>query len=211
MQVHLELPGKLIKFGGDLQPSVLQVARASRVVAWDIETSGLDWRRDQIATCQICIPHSGVYFVHGVADNPPLLKALLGDEQVVKIFHHAMFDLCFMSSHWRVQGSKVCCTKVASKVLSPSRSDHSLKALVRDHLGVTLDKDLAVSDWLSSHLTEEQVRYAVNDVLYLPSLFRCLRAKLKKRGRWQLAQACFDHLPSRVHLELLGAGDVFRH
>ena len=68
---------------------------------------------------------------------------------------------------------------------------------------------MRVSDWSSPELTKRQLLYACNDVLYLEPLAERMRAELIERGLWSLARRCFEHLPTRVELELDGYGDVF--
>src|SRR3990172_3087677 len=87
---------------GDLPEAGLEAARRVGRVCWDIETSGLDWREESIATCQLYVPDGVVYIVQVRDDSQPNLRKLLEDEQVLKIFHHAMFDLRFMVHHWKV-------------------------------------------------------------------------------------------------------------
>jgi ribonuclease D len=112
------------------------------LVAWDVETSGLDWRRDRLATCQVFAEPIGVVVV-SLDEKPPLrVKALLEDPAVEKVFHHAPFDLRFMVHAWEAQPMSIRCTKVASKLLDPRAPNevHSLQQLCLRYLGVRLDK-----------------------------------------------------------------------
>lgn len=201
------------KYTGDISCSKAQAAREVGLVGWDIETSGLDWRKDKIATCQVFIPNLDVdlILVGGTTDAPPNLQSLLSDPKVMKVFHHAMFDLRFMVSKWGVEARNVVCTKIASKLLDPLEPDHSLKHVLQKHLQVKIDKRSRVSNWLTQSLSQEQLDYAATDVLYLPRLFNCLKAELEHVDRWHLAERSFDYLPTRVQLDILGAGDVFSY
>ena len=194
----------------DLPLSALAAARAAGVVAWDCETSGLDWRRERLATCQVYIPNDAVYLVrvHDV-ERPPVLRRLLTDPAIIKLFHHAMFDLRFMAWHWRTRLANIACTRMASKILEPERTKHGLGTLLRDHLGISIPKGMATSDWFAHGLTAPQVTYAVNDVLYLPDLYATLTQQLFEVNRHDMAIAAFAHIPARVQLDLIGAGDVF--
>ncbi len=181
-------------------------------LAWDIETSGLDWKSDRIASCQLSTSNGEVAVVRiDPNKRPSTLCSLLRNVAVRKIFHHAPFDLRFMSAAWSVEAQNIVCTKVASKILVPEEKDHSLKALLHRHLGITLDKSLQTSNWFAESWSEEQVLYAARDVLHLHSLFTTLETELMACDRLGLAQKCFDHLPTRVRLELGGYGDVFAH
>ena len=77
-----------------------------------------------------------------------------------------------------------------------------------------MSKQQQTSDWGSVSLSEAQQDYAASDVLYLHRLKAELDARLAREGRVSLAQACFDFLPTRAELDLLGWGDetdIFRH
>jgi ribonuclease D len=197
----------------DLPDDKVEEALSAGLIAWDIETTGLDWERERIATCQILIPSFDIYVIQFNGDStcPANLRTLLSDESVLKIFHHAMFDLRFMAYQWNAAGRNIACTKIASKLLEPSQSDHSLQYLLAQYLGINLSKSSRVSNWLSTELSKEQLEYAAGDVHYLPELYKLFRERLEAAGRWELASATFDFLPNRVQLDLLGAGDVFSY
>ncbi len=196
---------------GDLSPSAMENAKQFKLIAWDIETSGLDWKRDVIGACQIYFPDSQVHIVRINNTTPSHLKELLNDSEICKLFHHAMFDLRFMVSNWSIEVQNVACTKIASKILTPSMENHSLKNIAKKYLGIHLDKMLQTSNWIESNLTKEQINYAVSDVIYLPELFAILKKKLLSKERWKLAETCFSYLPARVKMDILGIKDVFQY
>ncbi len=195
----------------DIPHSLVQEARKIGAVALDIETSGLNWKEDQIGTCQLFIPSGKLLLIHIGSTAPKNLCTILQDSEITKIFHHAMFDLRFISYKWPIHSTNIVCTKIASKIISPSSKQHSLKDLLNAYLSIQIDKKMQTSDWLSNKLTEEQILYAVKDVYYLPNLYKVLKEELKKLDRWRLAQASFDYIPTRVQLDILEAGDVFQY
>jgi ribonuclease D len=181
----------------------------------DTETTGLNWRSDRLALCQVHAPEVGTALVQ-LDDVPPpeRLVSLLGDPTVTKVFHHAPFDLRFMLSAWGGVARNVACTKVASKVLHPRdpNSEHSLDSLLRARLGVTLDKGaVRTSDWTARSLTAEQVAYAAGDVEYLLDLHDDLVAELEVTGRAAVYAACRAYLTTQVELSLLGLEDAFAY
>lgn len=190
------------------------LSRADRV-AWDIETSGLDWATDQIGTCQLYSVDTGTIVVqlHGHA-VPLRLSKLLADPGVVKVFHHAPFDLRFMSAHWGVEPVNVACTKVASRLLNKDADSrmHSLQFLLGTVLGVELEKGAErVSDWSADHLSEAQIAYAARDVVYLLPLLENLEKDLLNQGLHDVYRKCLDFLPTRVRLETGAWPDVFAY
>jgi ribonuclease D len=213
---QIELPeksrqGSVPLIIGDVSKAVVKAARESGVVAWDIETSGLDWRSERIGLCQLWIADHDLTIVKTRRNKiPENLVAILQDGNIQKIFHHAMFDLRFLSYHWNIEAQNIACTKIASKLLDPQQSEgHTLAALLQRYLGVTLDKTKRMSDWLSWDLSDDQLIYAGNDVVHLPQLLNRLMQELVARNASDLALKCFAHIPTQVRLDVRGYKDVF--
>lgn len=197
---------------GDLGESFTRRAHAAGSVACDTETSGLDWRTEKLAICQLALPSGEANIVRFTgAGRPEALVRLMADPSVTKVFHHAMFDLRFMAAAWNFEPATVVCTKIASKLLFPERKNHSLQPLLHELLGVVIDKSQQKSDWFSPQLTVEQVQYALGDVRHLHALYERLCYSLRERKLMSLALKCYDHIPARVSLELRGYGDVYSY
>lgn len=198
---------------GDVSADFEWAVRDSRVVAWDIETSGLDWRLDRIATCQLHVPAVGTQVVRMNGDTPERLRELLMSERVTKIFHHAPFDLRFMRHHWKASPHSVACTKILSKIVRPEAAskEHSLKPTLERFLGVRLDKTQQVSDWFAPELSQEQLEYAVRDVEFLIPLLDRLMDEARVNGVADIAERTFDYIPMRIETDLRGCGDVFAY
>lgn len=193
----------------DLSFEVYQDLRQAGRLAWDIETSGLDWSSELIGICQVYAIGGDVHIVRIGSQPPQLLKSLLEDRFVTKIFHHGVFDLRFMVHAWSANPRSILDTKIAAKILHPHRDDNGLKSLLNRYLNVDIDKSLRASDWLSDPLSIEQEDYAANDVLYLHQLILILIEELEKKELLDVAEACFEYLPTRVHLDVRGNKDVF--
>lgn len=199
---------------GDLPDSAATALMRAPRVAWDTETSGLDWRSDRLALCQVHAPDVGTWLVRVTDRRPSRLIDLLAAQTVTKVFHHAPFDLRFMRRAWGVRSSNVLCTKVASKLLTPSAptGEHSLAPLVQRHLGVVLDKGAArVSDWSAPELTDAQVLYAARDVEFLLPLAQILESRLSAEGLDQIYLECCRFLPAQVEVAARGIDDVFAY
>jgi ribonuclease D len=199
---------------GDLPGNLADAFAVSRRIAWDIETTGLDWRRERIGTCQLFAEAVGAVVVSVGEDRPSALARLIEDNTVEKVFHHAPFDLRFIVSAWQVLPAAIRDTKVASKILDPAAPNetHSLQQLASRYLGVSLPKGaVRVSNWSASELTEEQVRYAAGDVVHLLRLLDAEEEALRASGRAELYDSCCAFLPARVTLELGDFPDVFAY
>lgn len=185
-----------------------------RIVAIDTEAMGLNPHRDNLTVVQLSAGDGDAHVVQLERSyNCPNLKALLADESVLKLFHFARFDIG-MIRHWMgVECKPVWCTKIASKLARTYTDRHGLKDVTREIAGVELSKQQQSSDWGSDTLSDAQLEYAASDVLHLHKVKEGLEEMLKREGRLDLAQACFDFLPVRAALDLAGwpDNDVFAH
>jgi ribonuclease D len=139
---------------------------------------------------------------------------MLADPAVLKLFHFGRFDIAALKNAFGVTTAPVYCTKIASKMVRTFTDRHGLKYLLQELLGVDVSKQQQTSDWGAQTLTEAQQDYAASDVLYLHRLKAELDTRLAREGRSELAQACFDFLPTRAVLDLMGWGDeadIYRH
>jgi ribonuclease D len=186
------------------------------VVAIDTEAMGLDPRRDRLCLVQLSDGSGTVHLVQIARGQTraPNLERLLADPATLKLFHYGRFDIALLKAAFGVTTAPVWCTKIASKMVRTFTDRHGLKYLLADLVGVDVSKQQQTSDWGAEVLTEAQKEYAASDVLYLHALKAELEARLAREGRTALAQACFDFLPTRAELDLLGWGegnDVFLH
>ena len=138
---------------------------------------------------------------------------MLSNPDIVKIFHFARFDVAVMKEYLQVDCSPVYCTKIASRLCRTYTDRHGLKDLTRELLGVHMDKQQQTSNWGAKELSQDQKSYAANDVLYLHALKEKLDNMLHEVERTDLAQSCFDFLPTRGQLDLDGWAefDIFQH
>jgi ribonuclease D len=180
------------------------------MVAIDSETLGLITKRDALCVVQLSAGDGDAHVVQLDRQNydAPNLKALLVDGAVLKIFHYARFDIAAFK-HWLgVDTKPLYCTKIASKLCRTYTDRHGLKDLTRELLSVDMSKQQQSSDWGAAELSRAQIDYAASDVLYLHALREKLEAMLKREGRSELAQQCFDFLPTRAALDLEGWPDI---
>lgn len=180
------------------------------LVAVDSETLGLNPIRDRLCLVQLS---SGDGVCHAVKFDgkdysAPNLVRLLGNPNVLKMFHYARFDIAMFMRYLNVVTKPLYCTKIASKLVRTYTDRHGLKDLVKELLQIDISKEQQSSDWGAEDLTERQLIYAGGDVAYLHQLKTVLDRMLAREGRSALAQACFDFLPTRAVLDLSGWPDV---
>lgn len=186
------------------------------VVAIDTETMGLDPRRDRLCLVQMSSGDGDAHLVQIAPGqtSAPNLERMLTDPTVLKLFHFGRFDIAALQNAFGVTTAPVWCTKIASKMIRTYTDRHGLKYLLQALAGVDISKQQQTSDWGAQQLSEAQLEYAASDVLYLHRLKDELEKLLDREGRTALAQACFDFLPTRAQLDLLGWGDendIFHH
>ena len=191
---------------GDLPPDLT----LGPMIAVDTETMGLNPARDRLCVVQLSAGDGICHLVHFSPGsiNAPNLGRLLGDPTVLKLFHFARFDVAVLKAYLGVDCAPLYCTKIASKLARTFADRHGLKDLCRDLLGVDLSKQQQMSDWGAENLTQDQLRYAAGDVLYLHALKERLDHLLAREGRTALAQSCFAFVPTRAALDLAGWDDV---
>ena len=198
---------------GDI--SAADAVRYTGAIAIDTETLGLIPRRDRLCVVQLS-PGDGTADVIQIAKGQteaPNLVAMLADEAREKIFHFGRFDIAVLFHTFGVTTAPVFCTKIASRLCRTYTDRHGLKDNLKEMLEIDISKVQQSSDWAAETLTQAQLEYAASDVLYLHALRDKLTARLERDGRMDMAKACFEFLPTRAKLDLVGweETDIFAH
>jgi len=107
---------------------------------------------------------------------------LVGDPAVETVIHSAQADLALVGAVFGVRGRGVVDTQIAAAFLGLG-DQIGYGALVERMAGVTLDKGSQFTEWSRRPLSNDQVRYALDDVRYLASGWRQLRIDLEAQGR----------------------------
>ncbi|MFY0646354.1 ribonuclease D [Sulfitobacter geojensis] len=184
-------------------------------VAIDCETMGLHPHRDRLCVVQLSSGDGNAHLVQiakGQTEAPNLCR-LLEDAKVLKLFHYGRFDIAAMLNAFGATTAPVYCTKIASRLVRTYTDRHGLAKLLQELLSVDISKQQQSSDWGADKLSKAQIDYAASDVLHLHKLRDKLNEMLIREGRMDVAQACYDFLPTRAKLDLLGwpDTDIFAH
>lgn len=190
-------------------------ARYVDAIAIDTETLGLVPRRDRLCVVQLS-PGDGTADVIRIAKGQteaPNLVAMLADPAREKIFHYGRFDIAVLFHTFGVTTTNVFCTKIASRLTRTYTDRHGLKDNLKEMLEIDISKAQQSSDWAAETLSQAQLEYAASDVLHLHALRTKLTQRLVRDGRIEHAKACFEFLPTRSKLDLLGweETDIFAH
>ncbi len=184
-------------------------------VAIDCETMGLHPHRDRLCLIQMSNGDGDCHLVQVARDVQPApnLCAMLADASVLKLFHFGRFDIAALLNAYGTVTAPVYCTKIASKLVRTFTDRHGLKYLLQELVGVDVSKHQQQSDWGAPDLTAAQLDYAASDVLYLHRLKEVLDVMLAREGRTDMAQKCYEFLPARAQLDLMGwpENDIFSH
>lgn len=187
----------------------------SGAIAIDSETMGLNIVRDRLCVIQISDGNGDAHLVKFDAGNyeAPNLKKLLLDDNILKIFHFARFDLAALQFYLKIEIKNIYCTKIASKLVRTYTDAHGLKSLCDEMLGIDLSKKQQSSDWGNTEINDKQIDYAASDVLHLHKLKAKLDVMLLRESRMDIFLECMKFLPTRAKLDLQGfnLGDIFAH
>jgi ribonuclease D len=180
------------------------------IVAIDCETMGLNPHRDRLCVIQMSGGDGHAHMVQVALGQTeaPNLCAMLTNPDVLKLFHFGRFDIAAMLNAFGVLTAPVYCTKIASKMIRTYTERHGLTFLLQELLSVDISKHQQSADWGTPKLSDAQLNYAASDVLYLHRLRDELDRRLAREGRTEMAQACFDFLPTRAQLDLVGWPDI---
>jgi len=184
-------------------------------IAIDCETMGLNNKRDRLCLVQLSNGGGNTHLVQiDLIQKPaPNLCKLLCDTSILKLFHFGRFDIAVLLQTFGVLTGPVYCTKIASKLVRTYTDRHGLKNLIQELLEIDISKHQQSSNWGAKNLTNSQIEYAASDVLYLHSLKSKLDIMLERESRLELAKKCFEFLPTRAELDLVGWPeiDLFSH
>ena len=125
------------------------------VVAIDCETMGLNPARDRLCLVQMSGGDGDAHLVQiGLGqETAPNLTRMLGDPEVLKLFHFGRFDIAVLMHRFGVLARPVYCTKIASRLVRTYTDRHGLKDLLREMLEVDISKLQQSSDWGAETLT----------------------------------------------------------
>jgi len=183
-------------------------------IAVDTEAMGLEPKRDPLTLVQIS---TGQNDCHIIQLNRKDYKAknlvsIFENEKINKIFHFARFDVAAIKHFLKADVKNIYCTKLASKIARTYTDKHGLKDLVREIIGLDMNKQMQSSDWGAEKLSEKQLKYAASDVIHLHALKKELNKMLIREKRDFLFQECLKFLNTRVDLDLADyKNDIFSH
>lgn len=187
--------------------------KLGHIIAIDGEFIGLNVHRDPLCLIQVSSGNSDAHIVQldRQSYNAPNLKKLLGDKNITKIFHYGRADLGHIKHYLNIDVENILDTKIASKLARTWSDSHSLKTLIKEFMSIDVSKQFQTSDF-GGKLSEAQLKYCANDVIYLHKIHEELNKILIREKRINLYQNCLKFLTTRVALDLsLFKDDIWSH
>ena len=206
---------KIFKIKEDITPEIANSLKNS--IAIDTEATGLQIpERDKLSLIQICDENENVYIIQPNKINyiAPNLVSVLENEKILKIGHFLRFDKNALEYFLKCKIKNIFDTKIASKIVRTYTDAHGLKNLVQEFCNKSIDKRQGSSDWNKDieKLTNKQLEYAANDVIYLHKIKTELENMLIREKRLEIFKGCLDFLDTRVELDQKGfKEDIFEH
>ncbi len=183
------------------------------ICSFDGEFLGLNVRRDPLCLIQVSSGNNDAHIVQLNRDtyDAPNLKKLLSDKNVKKIFHYARADMAHIKHYLKIDIENVLDTKIASKLARSYSDNHSLKTLIKEFINIDISKQSQSSDF-GGDLTQAQLKYCANDVIFLHKIHEELNKILVRENRINLYNDCLKFLKTRVDLDLaLFRDDIWSH
>tara|TARA_Y100000768_G_C23947301_1_gene668243 strand:+ start:67 stop:687 length:621 start_codon:yes stop_codon:yes gene_type:complete len=205
---------KITKFKGDITSEIASSFKNS--IAIDTEATGLQIpERDKLSLIQISDEDRNVYIIQPNKDfKAPNITSILENEKILKIGHFLRFDKNALEYFLKCKIKNIFDTKIASKIVRTYTDNHGLKNLVQEFCNKSLDKRQGSSDWNKDidDLSDKQLEYAANDVIYLHKIKDDLEKMLIREKRIDIYKKCLSFLDTRVELDQSGFKfDIFEH
>ena len=193
-------------------PADIDLSKHKRL-SFDCEMAGLNVLRDPLYLVQISTGNNDAHIIQLDREtfDAPNLKKILNDKNIIKIFHYARADMAHLKHYLKVNLENIQCTKIQSKISRSYSDNHSLKTLIKEFANVDVSKQFQSSDF-GGELSQNQLKYCANDVIYLHKINEELTKILTRENRINLYNDCLKFLKTRVELDLAQfKDDIWSH
>ena len=183
------------------------------IIAVDGEFMGLNVNRHPLWLIEISSGNSDAHIIQLDRSNynAPNLTKLLSNEKITKIFHYGRADMAHIKYYLKTETKNILDTKIASKLARSYSDSHSLKTLIKEFINIDVSKQFQSSDF-GGELSQAQLKYCANDVIYLHKIHQDLNKILVRENRIDLYNNCLKFLKTRVDLDLaFFKDDIWAH
>tara|TARA_B100000470_G_scaffold203108_1_gene176373 strand:+ start:1089 stop:1733 length:645 start_codon:yes stop_codon:yes gene_type:complete len=208
---------KIYKFQDDISTDALKELEKYSNLAIDTEGSGLQIpHRDKLSLVQFSTGNNDAYIIQPDRKDykAPNIVKILENIKITKIGHYLRYDVSGLEYFLKCNVQNIFDTKIASRLCRTYTQHHGLKDLVLEFCNKKLDKRLGSSDWNKNlnELTDAQLQYCSNDVIYLHKIKDELNKMLVRENRLELYKSSINFLKTRIKLDQSGfTEDIFQH
>ena len=208
---------KIYKFQDDISTNALKELEKYSNIAIDTEGSGLQIpHRDKLSLVQFSTGNNDAYIIqpNRKSYKAPNIVKILENKQITKIGHYLRYDVSGLEYFLKCEVKNIWDSKIASRLCRTYTQNHGLKDLVLEFCGKKLDKRLGSSDWNKdlNELSDAQLQYCSNDVIYLHKIKDALHKMLVRENRLELYNNSIQFLKTRIKLDQSGfTEDIFQH
>ena len=208
---------KIYKFQDDVSTDAFKELEKHSSLAIDTEGSGLQIPyRDKLSLVQFSTGNDDAYIIQPNRKNYKAsnIVKILENKKITKIVHYLRYDISGLEYFLKCNVKNIWDSKIASRLCRTYSQNHGLKDLVQEFCGKKLDKRLSSSDWNKNlnELTNAQLQYCSNDVIYLHKIKDALHKMLVRENRLELYENCIQFLKTRIKLDQSGfTEDIFQH
>ncbi|HON59664.1 MAG TPA: ribonuclease D [Smithella sp.] len=166
----------------------------AEIIAVDTEYDSFRYFREKLCLIQICADKTAYVFDPLGDINLSFLQKYLEDPEKIKVLHAADNDIRLLKRDYGFRFNNIYDTHRAALLLG--FKELSLEKMIKEFLGEELGKSKKIqrSRWDNRPLTEEQLQYAVQDVLFLPGLYTTQSAQLRAKGLQETAEKAFEKI-----------------
>lgn len=209
---------KIFKYIEDIDADALKELEKHSSLAIDTEGSGLQIpHRDKLSLIQFSTGNNDAYIIQPNLKSykAPNVVKILENANITKIGHYLRYDVSSLQYFLKCEVRNIWCSKIASRLCRTYTQYHGLKDLVQEFCGKKIDKKLGSStDWNKNldELTDAQLQYCSNDVIYLHKIKDELCKMLVRENRLELYENSIKFLKTRIKLDQSGfTEDIFSH
>tara|TARA_B100000029_G_scaffold374833_1_gene369158 strand:- start:19 stop:651 length:633 start_codon:yes stop_codon:yes gene_type:complete len=208
---------KIYKYIDDIDADGLKQLEKCSSLALDTEGSGLQIpHRDKLSLVQFSTGNNDAFIIQPNRKHykAPNIVKILENSRITKIGHYLRYDISGLEYFLKCNVKNIFDTKIASKLCRTYTQNHGLKDLVLEFCNKKLDKRLGSSDWNKNldELTDAQLQYCSNDVIYLHKIKDALYKMLVREKRIELYESTINFLKTRIKLDQNGfTEDIFQH
>ena len=208
---------KIYKYKNDIDEEALAKLEKHSSLSIDTEGTGLQIpHRDKLSLIQVSTGDNDAYVCQPNRESykSPNLVKILENEKIIKIFHYGRYDISILEYFLKCSVNNFFDTKIASRIIRTYSSKHGLADLVFEFCNKKLDKRLGSSDWNKDldDLSDAQLQYCSNDVIYLHKIKEDLSKMLVRESRVDLYESSIKFLKTRIKLDQQGfTEDIFQH